>query len=311
MRMVLANGFPRLAKTMTFDVAVILNDRHINVSFIAVPEHEESRTLLGVDIISEANLVLDLARMGYYFADAIIQRYPFEKESQHEVQISSVYVKVKLREDQAVVLSKNQHDELNGVLQEYKTVFSPSNKPTKYAIKLTDDTPISVPPYRLSPLKMEVLSAEVNVLLHTGIVEECDSPYAALTVLVVKKDGKFRMGADCRILNAVTVPDRYPLPSLDDLLHATTQTFYISTLCLRLRYHKVSVKPEDRDKIAFIIPFGFYRFTRMPFGLRNAPATFQRLIDRFGVRLPDVTILAYLDDLVFSYLRSLVIIYQT
>jgi hypothetical protein len=76
------------------------------------------------------------------------------------------------------------------------------------------------------------------------------------------------------------------------------KTVYMSSLDLKAGYWQVPVRAEDRDKTAFVTPLGLFRFTRMPFGLRNAPSTFQRLIDRFRAGLPTVNILAYLDDLV-------------
>ncbi|KAG5877859.1 hypothetical protein JTB14_036435 [Gonioctena quinquepunctata] len=128
----------------------------------------------------------------------------------------------------------------------------------------------------------------VKSLLEKEIIEECDSPYAAPTVLVTKEDGTFRMCVDYRRLNSVTVPDRYPLPRMDDLMHAATRTAFMSTLDLKSGYHQVSIRESDRDKTAFITPFGIFRFNRMAFGLRNAPATFQRLIDRFRSGLQDI-----------------------
>lgn len=99
-------------------------------------------------------------------------------------------------------------------------------------------------------------------------------------------------------LNAVTIPDIYPLPSIDDLLHDAKPTPFMSALDLKAGYWQVPVREEDQEKTAFISPFGIYKFTRMPFGLRNAPATFQRLIDRFRVSLDHIKLLAYLDDLI-------------
>ncbi|GFU29831.1 transposon Tf2-6 polyprotein [Trichonephila clavipes] len=91
------------------------------------------------------------------------------------------------------------------------------------------------------------------------------------------------------------VPDTYPLPRMHDLLQEAKHTAYISTIDLKSGYHQVNVNPADRDKTAFVCPFGTYRFKRMPFGLKNAPATFQRLMDIFRRGLP---VLAYLDDII-------------
>ncbi|GFT39939.1 retrovirus-related Pol polyprotein from transposon 297 [Trichonephila clavipes] len=105
-----------------------------------------------------------------------------------------------------------------------------------------------------------------------------------------------RLCIDYRKLNAQTVPDTYPLPRMDDLLNEAKPTPYMSTIDLRSGYHQVKVAAEVQDKTAFTCPFGIYKFNRMPFGLRNAHATFQRLIDKFRSGLNNV--LSYLDDII-------------
>ncbi|GFW74479.1 retrovirus-related Pol polyprotein from transposon 297 [Trichonephila clavipes] len=85
---------------------------------------------------------------------------------------------------------------------------------------------------------------------------------------------------------------------MDDLLHQAKLTPFMSTLDLRAGYHQVKVHVEDQNKTAFVCPFGTYRFLRMPYGLRNAPATFQRLMNRFCNGLEDILALPYLDDII-------------
>ncbi|KAG6454378.1 hypothetical protein O3G_MSEX008673 [Manduca sexta] len=172
----------------------------------------------------------------------------------------------------------------------------------------------------MSQGKKELLDGELEKLLRAEVIEECESPWAANVVLVSKKDGGVRLCVDYRKLNAVTKPDRYPLPRLEDVLHAAKTTSYMTTLDLHSGYFQVCVAEEDRDKTAFVTPSGTFRFIRMPMGLRNSGATFQRLIDRFKSNLnvhrraPNsdgaevygsdlvgsrtVTILGYLDDLI-------------
>ncbi|GFT16888.1 hypothetical protein TNCV_3193551 [Trichonephila clavipes] len=116
-------------------------------------------------------------------------------------------------------------------------------------------------------------------------------------VLIPKLNNQFRLCIDYRKLNEVTVSDTYPLPRIDDLLQEAKHTAYISTIDLKSGYHQVNVNPADRDKTGFVCPFGTYRFKRMPFGLKNAPATFQRRMDIFRRGLP---VLAYLDDTMYQ-----------
>ena len=89
------------------------------------------------------------------------------------------------------------------------------------------------------------------------------------------KDGSIRMCMDYRKLNAVTIPDPYSMPLVDDLLDQVGESTYLSKLDLKKGFYQIPVKPEHRDKTAFCSPWGKFRFNRMPFGLKNAPATFQ------------------------------------
>ncbi|GFV55379.1 retrovirus-related Pol polyprotein from transposon 297 [Trichonephila clavipes] len=107
-----------------------------------------------------------------------------------------------------------------------------------------------------------------------------------------------RLCIDYRKFNTQTVPDSYLLPRMDDFLNEAKLTPYMSTIDLRSGYHQVKVAAENRDKTAFTCPFGIYKFIRIPFGLRNAPATFQRLIYKFRSGLNNVLALLYLDDII-------------
>lgn len=194
-----------------------------------------------------------------------------------------------------------QMEAMNELLKKYPSLFAPTGPPTPYAehlINTGNEPPISSPPYRASPAKTAILKKEVALLLQNGIIEECDSAWASPVVLVPKPDGSQRLCIDYRRLNAITVPDTYPLPRLEDLLHSTGNSLYLTTMDLKAGYHQVSVHKADQDKTSFITPFGIYRYRRLPFGLRNAPSTFQRLVDRFKMGLPGVRLLAYLDDFI-------------
>ncbi|KAJ2941462.1 hypothetical protein O0L34_g3683 [Tuta absoluta] len=199
------------------------------------------------------------------------------------------------------IMSQDQHEELHQLLDEYKDVFIDNHQPSllgEHRIVTTSEDPISVPPYRLPPGRREILKTEIDKMLREGVIEPCSSPWAAPVVLVPKPNGSIRLCVDYRRLNAITVPDTNPIPRIDDLLHAAKPTPYMTSLDLKAGYWQVKIRPEDEDKTGFITPFGIYRFKRMPFGLRNAPATFQRLIDRFRLKLEHIKILAYLDDII-------------
>jgi hypothetical protein len=208
---------------------------------------------------------------------------------------------VELRDDEGPDLTAAQRTKVNDLLNQCKPAFSKVITVTPkilHRINTSTHGPIAVPPYRLSPIRQSELRKEIDKMLEQHIIEESDSPWAAPVVMVPKTDGSYRICIDYRKLNAVTVPDVYPLPRIDDLLHTAGRTRYMSTIDLRAGYWQIAVQKEDLDKTAFITPFGLYRFNRMSFGLRNAPATFQRLIDRFKIELNEVNVLAYLDDII-------------
>ncbi|CAG9132917.1 unnamed protein product [Plutella xylostella] len=200
-----------------------------------------------------------------------------------------------------VELTTCEQEQLSSLLNKYEDVFKDKRSPANYVehrIDTMDRGPISVPPYRLSPLKKEILRNEIEKMLEQGVIEPCTTPWAAPVVLIPKPDNGIRVCVDYRRLNAITIPDSYPIPRLDDLLHEAKPALYMSALDLKAGYWQVEVRKEDREKTGFITPFGIYIFKRMPFGLRNAPATFQRLIDRLSVSLEEIKLLAYLDDLI-------------
>lgn len=206
-----------------------------------------------------------------------------------------------LKESDALNIDNEDKIHLDNLLVKYEGVFATSGDPTPFAthkINTGDHQPIFSPPYRMSFAKTEQLKKEIEVMLENDVIEECDSAWASPVVMVPKKDGSVRVCVDYRKLNAITIPDRYPLPRMDDLLHAAKSTTYMTTLDLQSGYYQIEVALEDRDKTSLITPFGTFRFKRMPFGLRNAPATFQRMINRFKIGIHDVCILAYLDDII-------------
>lgn len=142
------------------------------------------------------------------------------------------------------------------------------------------------------------LRALLQSMLDGGIVKESSSPWAAPVVLVREKDGSWRFCVDYRKLNAVTHKDSFPLPRIEETLTILKQAAWYSTLDLVSGYWQVEVDPRNKEKTAFTTPMGLFEFERMPFGLCNAPATCQRLMQRcLGGQVHDY-LLIYLDDVI-------------
>ena len=299
--MTMADGNPIEVMTEIFKVEIVLKGRRFLTTLTSVPEHCNSKTLLGMDFIKQTGMILDLTEMKWRFRDAP-GWFPLVDESTVGGGLPVDAVEMEpLREDEGTELSADEKQKVSELLASNKEVFKNYEEPTPFAehcINLTCEQPISTPPYRLSPQRRSILEKEIEQMIDDNIIEECDSPFAAPVVMVPKRTGGYRVCVDFRKLNSVTVPDRYPLPRIDDVLHAAQQCFFMSTMDLKSGFWQVPVREGDKDKTAFVTPFGLYRFLRMPFGLRNSPATFQRLIDRFKAGLPDVCILAYMDDLI-------------
>lgn len=197
-------------------------------------------------------------------------------------------------------LNETQQKKLNQLLAEYQDLFDEQPGKTKliqHEINLETTQPIALKPYsRRSPLEKEFIQNEIDRMLKQGIISPSESPWSAPVVIVKKKEGKLRFCVDYRQLNKVTKKDQFPLPRIDDLLDVFGKAKYFSTLDLASGYWQVEIKPEDREKTAFITNEGLYEFNVMPFGLTNAPATFQRLMNKIFKEQLNKMVVIYIDD---------------
>lgn len=298
----LADGVSREMNVLTTEVQVTLKHKTKFINFLIFPEANSNESLLGIDFLTKFNLVFNFGENSWHFAENSEQKFDTQFERVSRSPVSSCAAVEVLRDDEANSLNDCQREVLAQLIVEHQDIFKPGGDPTPFAehiIDTGDHLPIAVPPYRLTPAKKEAMRAELDKMLTDDIVEECESAWGSPALLIPKKNGKVRFCVDYRKLNAVTKTDVYPMPLIDELVQSTKKHSFMSTIDMRSGFWQVSLREQDRDKTAFLTPFGSYRFKRMPFGLKNAPSTFQRLIDRLrtGASLKDVTLLAYQDDL--------------
>ena len=146
---------------------------------------------------------------------------------------------------------------------------------------------------------MAEANREIDDMLEKGVIETSDSPWSSPIVLVKMKDWTIRFCIDFRKLNDVTIKDSYPIPRIDTTLDALSGSKWFSTIDFKSGYWQVKMKPSDKPKTAFSIPGGrHWQFTKIPFGLCNAGATFERLMERVLSNLSWKVCLVYLDDII-------------
>lgn len=167
-----------------------------------------------------------------------------------------------------------------------------------HQIFLTEDVPVKSKPYRVSPSKMKIVQELVEEMLTVGVIEPSSSPWASPVVLVPKKTGGVRFCVDYRKLNAITQSDAYPLPTIQEILDSLAGATVFTSLDLNSGYWQVQMDPASQDKTAFVCSMGLFHFKTMPFGLRNAPATFQRLMEIALGELRRTICFVYLDDII-------------
>ena len=189
------------------------------------------------------------------------------------------------------------------VARKANTFFGPDGKlgrtqRIKHTIDNGNAKPIKLPPRRLSEAHQEIANREIDKMLEQGIIEPSDSPWASPIVLVKKKDNTIRFCIDYRNLNHLSRKDAYPLPNISDSLDALGGSQYFCTLDLASGYWQVEMDEKDKERTAFVSRRGLFQFTVVPFGLTNAPATFERLMELVLQGLQWDKCLLYTDDII-------------
>jgi hypothetical protein len=189
------------------------------------------------------------------------------------------------------------------ILRQHDAIFDeptglPPARPYDHRIHLLPDTaPVAIRSYRYAQLQKDELERQCEAMLAQGIIRPSTSPFSAPVLLVRKADRSWRFCIDYRALNARTSKDNFPIPMVDELLDELHGAHFFSKLDLRSRYDQVRMHTEDIDKTTFRTHHGHYEFLVVPFGLSNAPATFQALMNDVLRPYLQRFVLVFFDDI--------------
>ena len=205
-------------------------------------------------------------------------------------------------------LSESQKLEVENRIQQWQDIFargpmelgrlkSGGLPVKKHRIKSSNPTPFKEKSRRIPPGMLEEVRKHIKDMLTCGAIRHSHSPWSSNIVPVRKKDGSLRLCLDFRRLNARTVRDAYQLPRIEETLDNLAGAKIFSSLDLQSGYWQIEMAEEDKEKTAFSVSqVGFFEAERLPFGLTNAPSTFQRVMERTLADLPNC--LVYIDDII-------------
>ncbi|KAK7925190.1 hypothetical protein WMY93_007500 [Mugilogobius chulae] len=276
--------------------------------------------IIGLDFLSEAGVILNIARRSYGLKTG--SRYTFYPFLQQSAQTSkwassvNFYYAVpqgsmlpcwtsstctKIPHTKPTTCDTGCPNELQQLMEKWPSVTSGILGRTaveKHAIYTQDEIPVRTKAYRVSPLKKKVIEEHVETMLKDDIIEPSQSSWASPVVMVDRPDGRDRFCVDYRKVNSKTLPDAYPMPIIHDILESLENASWFSALDLQSGYWQIAMDEASKPKTAFITSQGLFQFKRMPFGLRNAAATFQRLMEKVLAELRGRNCFVYIDDII-------------
>ena len=239
--------------------------------------------------------------------DCVGQVAEKEEDTESEVRLENDQQPIKLQNSQILNdlgtklshLPSVQRKELAEVITQYREVFPDVPSKTnliEHDVDVGDSAPIKQHPYRVSPMKKELLDKEVQYMLKNDIIEESQSNWSSPCILVPKHDGGFRFCTDFRKVNDKTKSDSFPIHRIADCIDQIGNAKFVSTFDMLKGYWQVPLTQRAREISAFVTPSGLYQYKVMPFGMKNAPATFQRMVNKLVRDIDGCE--GYIDDVV-------------
>ena len=255
------------------------------VDIVVLPELSHN-IILGIDFWKAMGIMPDLGQDVWHFSEST--------ELQEACSIQNIDNLTPLESQTLDDLVKNKMSLMGSGLgyckvAEHEIIIEPGARPIKQRY------------YPVSPYKQKIIDEEIEEMLKLGVIERSSSPWSSPVCLAKKKDGTFRFCIDFRKINELSKKDSYPLPLINSILDRLRNTRFVSSIDIKSAFWQVPLTESSREYTAFTVPGrGLFQFRRMPFGLSNAPATWQRIVDTiFGPEL-EPNVMVYLDDIIIT-----------
>jgi transposase InsO family protein len=258
---------------------------------VVIAESLAQSCLLGSDI------------MDWYWLDSPCLHFLFHKPQKGVPSVNLILGQTVMERVQSACLDESQKEKMMETFEKFPEVLCEEPGRTsmlEHHIETGSHAPVSSPPYRMSPLKLEALDKVLEDMLRRGQIVPTQGPWASPAFLRPKSDGGWRLCINYQKLNDITIRDKYPLPRMDELIDIIGQPRFITSLDLRSGYWQVPLDAESQDKAAFICSRGLFKPRVLMFGLHNSPASFQRLINHLMLDLQAEGVVAYIDDLIIA-----------
>lgn len=290
----------RQVKLLTNEKSVVVPNQELQPGIIVASTIADSKNAL-IRIINTNN------------KDAIIDSAKIKCESMKDYDIFTTPVEKENRTDEILKqlrFPKQFNNELTKLCTEFSDIFGLETEPIsannfyKQKLRLGEKTPVYIKNYRMADSQKPEIARQVKKLIDDGIVEPSMSEYNSPLLLVPKKplpnstEKRWRLAVDYRQINKKLLSDKFPLPRIEDILDQLGRAKYFSCLDLMSGFHQIELEKRYRDITSFSTANGSYRFTRLPYGLKVAPNSFQRMMTLAFSGLEPSQAFLYMDDLV-------------